>query len=454
MLVSDIIGVNEAIAIPEMVMSTLTQPELQEEIDRDLALLSKLGTTHIRAHSARYPYLSWYDQGTGKRGSQERTDHFIATLAQANITPLMMIGPWPGNETRRYTEKYTPKDQDDYLEWVRKTVERYDGDGIDDAPVLPIGGIQVWEIDNEPDWHHAVPLRGKASGFLDQIWPKVFESAQEYALLTIATAEAIERADPTAKIIHGGILTPHRQEGQEYLADIWANPMFKERIDGVNLHRYPNRSGLDEVWRAVDLANRVAPDKPVWITEVSTSSLASAGGANERLQAMDMADLIFGPLHRGVERVYWHSLVEDPDYYRQGGAKRMTRGRHLFVGKKGETEVWHQIQRWSDPQPKLSATVLAWILKEVGHTPRENIAEAVATNCNALLIEDSTFLFGERRLASLQTTPNQPFDITQVVPDGSGLHHTYTTTASADGSLSIDLRNGPIKVSLAAPQDR
>ena len=40
--------------------------------------------------------------------------------------------------------------QEAYLRFVRSTVERYDGDGVDDMPGL-LFPVRFWEIDNQPD---------------------------------------------------------------------------------------------------------------------------------------------------------------------------------------------------------------------------------------------------------------------------------------------------------------
>ncbi len=42
-----------------------------------------------------------------------------------------------------------PNNMEDYKLFLRNAVERYDGDGVDDAPGSPV--VDVWQISNEPD---------------------------------------------------------------------------------------------------------------------------------------------------------------------------------------------------------------------------------------------------------------------------------------------------------------
>ena len=60
-------------------------------------------------------------------------------------------------------------------------------------------------------------------------------------------------------------------------------------------------------------------------------SVPSMGRFTERTQAKQLATLYLESLRREVRRVYWHSLSEAPDVYRER-VRKMTKGRHLFIG--------------------------------------------------------------------------------------------------------------------------
>ena len=75
---------------------------------------------------------------------------------------------------------YKPNDMKAYKEFVRRIVERYDRDGIDDMPGLKYP-IKYWTILNDPG---------------DQF----MGTGKEYAEVLRASYEAIKEADPKAKV--------------------------------------------------------------------------------------------------------------------------------------------------------------------------------------------------------------------------------------------------------------
>ena len=82
-------------------------------------------------------------------------------------------------------DSYLPIDSAKYVRFVKATVERYDGDGIDDMPGL-INPIKYWQVGNEP-------LATIPSGF---------------AQLQKITYQAIKDACPESKVLIGGTLQP------------------------------------------------------------------------------------------------------------------------------------------------------------------------------------------------------------------------------------------------------
>ncbi len=77
---------------------------------------------------------------------------------------------------------YKPYDMEAYKDFVRKVVERYDGDGIEDMPGLKYP-IKYWTILNEPE---------DRSQFIG--------TGKDYAEILKASYEAIKEADPEAKV--------------------------------------------------------------------------------------------------------------------------------------------------------------------------------------------------------------------------------------------------------------
>lgn len=89
---------------------------------------------------------------------------------------------------------YIPKNMDWYLEFLQKAVERYNGDGIDDAPGSPV--VDVWEIENEPDLS------------LNSIGPGFKDTPQNYALLLKESYKVIKKANPKARVAFAGLADP------------------------------------------------------------------------------------------------------------------------------------------------------------------------------------------------------------------------------------------------------
>jgi hypothetical protein len=77
-----------------------------------------------------------------------------------------------------------------YEEFVKRVVERYDGDGKDDMPGL-LYPIKYWEVSNEPSMQEELVF---FSG-----------SPEDYYDLLRVTYQAVKDADPEALVLHGGI---------------------------------------------------------------------------------------------------------------------------------------------------------------------------------------------------------------------------------------------------------
>ena len=281
--VADLFGVNEAIASPAARLASLDAASRDALIDERIALTKALGVRHVRVHSASWPRLN------AAQSDGAAADAFLARVLGAGLEPLVMIGPWPGNAPAAVTASYMPHDRDAYAAWVRATVERYDGDGTDDAPGIG-RGVHAWEIDNEPDLHHTTPPRGSKVMIDD------FESAADYAKVAAATQDAIFAADPGALVLPAGLFSPAGPRTASYAKELWAIPDFSSRFHATNTHAYPHDAG--EVWAGEDRLEALAPDRDRWITEVS---IGDENG--ERAQAAFLVALYLDALAQGVSRV-------------------------------------------------------------------------------------------------------------------------------------------------------
>ncbi len=164
-----------------------------------------------------------------------------------------------------------PTDMAAYAHWAGQVVERYDGDGHDDAPGSP--RVAAWEIWNEPD--------------LDGTWLP-HADAGAYAQMLRLAHDAIKAADPTATVLNGGA----------YTFDAIGQGGFMERVvqlagwdsfDVLSIHPWLIDHAPDDpslinarehfdvsIPGRIDLAKRwVAAHgggKPIWITEMGWST--------------------------------------------------------------------------------------------------------------------------------------------------------------------------------------
>ena len=180
----------------------------------------------------------------------------------ANIAPQ-------GNIDEGYCEpgSYLPIDSTKYVRFVRATVERYDGDGIDDMPGL-VNPIRRWQVGNEPN---ARILSG-------------------FAELQRLTYQAIKSACSDCVVLNGGIAGLGMISGSDYVTNFETDykpiltALAGQYVDVFDFHWYGNATG-DYRLRNPDggqdvlahlqaaLAETGFPDDmPIWITEMGSYS--------------------------------------------------------------------------------------------------------------------------------------------------------------------------------------
>jgi hypothetical protein len=166
-----------------------------------------------------------------------------------------------------------PEHESDYQEFIRSVVERYDGDGIDDAPfVTAQKNIKYWIVDNEPGTmkHWCAPNCDYS------VPPEEFSQcvAQQYAAHLTMTAEAIKNADPTAIVAPAGIgsyailylnfmsymLETLQQSGTD--------------VDFIAYHSYLDLETIPIVYDTIQdsLVQYGFGIKPIWLTETNFNS--------------------------------------------------------------------------------------------------------------------------------------------------------------------------------------
>ena len=210
-----------------------------------------------------------------------------------------------------------PANPQDFADFVAAAVERYDGDGINDAPGSP--RVAAWQIWNEPNnW---------------ATWPG---EAHEYGAILAAGYAAAKAADPTTLVATGGVYvfdggtrTGGNRDGLEFLgAAFTAVPAAQTSFDALAIHPYmpdtaPDRAGL---YGLVSLWGRIAntrgwldakrgPHVPIWISELgwSTCTLSSPICRTEHEQANYLVRSHGIALALGVQHINWFQLEDKFD---------------------------------------------------------------------------------------------------------------------------------------------
>jgi hypothetical protein len=236
-------------------------------------------------------------------------DESIQRLRDANVNILGLLAYNPA----WFKGKNPPIDDwiGDWQLYVYNVVARYGRDRKQ---------IKHWEIWNEPN------LRGY--GYENGLY-----SIEDYARLLRATHEMIQRADPQATIVLGGLANIWSEVPEFYydtfdyldlLGKAGAWPYF----DIISIHAYrpgpPEGSfqrrdrfmDLDDEMRELDRLMDLYGQKPVWFTEMSWGAHAGPYGVSEREQAYFLVRIYALALHQPrIEKVFWYSFRNNLAYW-------------------------------------------------------------------------------------------------------------------------------------------
>lgn len=218
----------------------------------------------------------------------------------------------------------------EFGQYIKALVERYDGDGFNDAPGSP--KIEYFEFYNEPD-EGAVPGGGR--------WG---DDGDKYAAMLREARRALKEANPNAKVVFGGIAYDWFEDDpvepgpfrKEFLDDVLAAgggahfdimayhfyPLFGNRWTGAN-GVAGDKLGLRSKTKAIrdKLAAAGYPNKPIFITEMgwhSDDQQPTPWGSPE-YQARFVVELFAESLAANVPMSIWFSLHDLGDYPFENG---------------------------------------------------------------------------------------------------------------------------------------
>ncbi|GAG33768.1 unnamed protein product, partial [marine sediment metagenome] len=231
----------------------------------------------------RYSYLSWERAHPGFANWQEieprkgeynweNIDRYVKTTQEKDIQILFTVWPFtdwdqetcnlhlewqpndwgkdPGDFLPLAHRKGKPCDMEAYKEFLRRLVERYDGDGSGDMPGLRYT-IKYWEIGNEPDLGDAF-FQG---------------SAEDYFEILKVSYLTIKKADPTAVVLIAALPclgAEWKTKGKRH--DFNPEEIFElgaaEYFDILNMHSLGHAKNLKNLLSGYNVS-----DKPIWVTE-------------------------------------------------------------------------------------------------------------------------------------------------------------------------------------------
>ena len=263
------------------------------------SVVKKLDLVHSAGIRWRRPNLNWRKY----EANPSLYDQAILEANKRGICLAMMIAGWyavvPGINYQDIKEK---RSLEAYKAFVAAVVERYDGDGIDDAPGSPL--VRFYQIGNEINgqkhfWRRRDGKPGPAS---------------EYVKVLKISYETIKAKNPEIQVILGSLGAEDRGNYLRKLLDAGAGKYF-DVLDFHIYHPYKDFYRIiveeDRVGRFIRLLAKYGIKKPIWVTETAEPS----GGKkqfSELTQATNLLKRNVILMAMGVEKVFTHLFNTRP----------------------------------------------------------------------------------------------------------------------------------------------
>ena len=340
---------------------------------------------------------------------------------------------------------YDPVGINAYAAFVGAAVERYDGDGIDDAPGSPV--VNYWEIYNEPD-------RGRYDS--ERRWGY---DGDKYAELLEVLYPVVKAANPNAQLVFGGIAYDYFQNSdgsggpfvRQFLDDVLAAG-GGDFFDIMNFHFYPaywwnwtspQSPGLLE--KANFIKDKLAfygfPNKPHLITEAGWhSNYHPVIPSDEETQARYVVELFTQAFAAGSEAMVWWQLHDPLD---------------AWIWMNGLTTLGdHSVP----PDPKPSYTAFQTAVNELGTADFHRILSDAETGSSSLEVyefHDSirsrtvfvawtdpihTTLLRPLRLPAPVAVVRNMYNVSHAVFDGDD--------GTVDGYVTVGVNGSPVYIEI------
>ena len=221
-----------------------------------------------------------------------------------------------------------PANVAEYAQFAAWMVERYDGDGVNDAPGSP--RIAAWQIWNEPN----DPL----------LWPNIGAGGdarkQRYGEMLVAAYRAIKAADPSAVVLTGGVYIYDGSYCATTTCDGFVDglvffdsvvrqvPAARDAFDVFAIHPYipTARPDAPEIPRLITVEGRIRssrerlntsygrPNAPIWITEMGWCTGPGVCPGNVQVSEDQQANYLTRAMviaqHNGVQHASWFQFED------------------------------------------------------------------------------------------------------------------------------------------------
>jgi len=205
---------------------------------------------------------------------------------------------------------------DEYEDFVRQIVERYDGDGVSDAGFITAGkNVKHWQVETEPG--------KKPDDQGSHYWEG---TAADYADHFLVTYDAIKQADQDATIalagFHRGSIKYHMNHGDSFVLQV-LNVLDQNGgdFDIFDFHflggDYAEIRKLDKTVHSILKTYNQFSDKPVWVTEVALNKEDPdpwwTPDEHNAFQAKELVKRFTLFFWRGMEKVFWVKFADQKD---------------------------------------------------------------------------------------------------------------------------------------------
>jgi hypothetical protein len=171
-------------------------------------------------------------------------DGMVQNAINAGLEPIIVLGyspSWAVEDTGYDCGPIDPDDLPAFANSVQALVERYDGDGVDDAPGSPV--VKYWEFWNEPD-NESTSLD---CIFVGGCWGKAEDGGldhddipdpQEYVTMLSYAYPKVKAANPDAQVLLGALAWENQGCFNMNFLDQVLSYGGAQYFDITNFHQY------------------------------------------------------------------------------------------------------------------------------------------------------------------------------------------------------------------------